>query len=322
MGQDAIVEAVSQHLSLPTHLVQAAQDHDNKQHAKENKNVEAYAKLSGRDWTYYVQRITTTVGRPPEGIIPPEASPQPSTASVGGTSLPAPPTEPGRVHLDFGPNKLVSRQHAWIYFEKEKQIWEMLVNGRNGAKVDGITIPRGKRSILVSGNVIEIGGVEMMFVLPENDSEMKIDPRYLRRAKLIEPGSRDDTLPDQNNSGGFDGQSDQKSRGTNPHGPLPIAPAPPDYRRPNTPVGKQRGGRSGAFTHSPYATSDGALMDQVDFSLTENDNIKPNLTYLQLITQAMMSAPNEKITLNGIYEWIKANFSYFRRLPEKGWTVS
>ena len=44
----------------------------------------------------------------------------------------------------------------------------------------------------------------------------------------------------------------------------------------------------------------------------EQEHEKPNLSYAALITQAIKSSPRQKLTLNEIYEWIKATFPYFR----------
>lgn len=325
METEALVAAVSQHLALPEGAVQAAIDHDNEKHHQQSKDVQAYAKITGRNWTFYVKRVTTNIGRPPEGFVPPVASPATPAASNEGAGLPATNTEESRIHIDLGPNKLVSRLHANIYFDDQSLGWGIIVNGRNGAKIDDVLLRRGQSAKLNSGRVIEIAGVEMMFILPEDGgNKLEINEKYLRRAKLIDPDSRDDMPPDQKGSGPFDGPASQGPRGPNPHGPLPIAPAPPDYRRPNTPPAKQRGGKGGPFTHSPYAAADGTMMmDHLDLSLDENAQIKPLFTYGQLITQAIMENPDEKRTLNEIYKFCKDNYSWFRRPGhEKGWQVS
>jgi hypothetical protein len=322
MSDDALVTTVSQHLLMPSHFVQVAHDHDNALHVRQSKNVQAYAKITGKNWTFYVKRLRTNIGRPPEGFIPLEDSPKTPAASNEGVELPAASTEPSRIHIDLGPNKLVSRLHAEIFFDSETSRWSIIVNGRNGVKVDDQLLRRGQETKLSSGHVIEIGGVEMMFVLPENENKIEIHEKYLRRAGLIQPEPEDDMSIDSK------GDRPRPSQGgpIRPHhtGPLAIAPAPPDYRRPDTPI-RQRN-KGSAFSTSPaYAGTGGTMMmnaDQIDLSLDQNQHIKPTYTYSQLISQAILESPDEQRTLNEIYNYCKKNYAFFRRAEhEKGWQV-
>jgi hypothetical protein len=325
LSDEALVTTVSQHLLLPSHFVQVAHDHDNALHQRQSKNVQAYAKITGKNWTFYVKRLKTNIGRPPEGYIPVEGSPKTPAASNEGDELPAAPTEPSRIHVDLGPSKLVSRLHAEIFFDSETSRWNIIVNGRNGVKVDDQLLRRGQEMKLSSGHVIEIGGVEMMFVLPENENKLVIHQKYLRRAGLIESEPQDDLSVDPKNPGSF--MSDRVQGGpirTHHTGPLAIAPAPPDYRRPNTPIRSRN--RGGAFSTSPaYAGAGGTMMmnaDQIDLSLDQNQHIKPTYTYSQLISQAILESPDEQRTLNEIYNYCKKNYAFFRRAEhEKGWQV-
>jgi hypothetical protein len=319
MTDEALVTTVSQHLLMPSEFVQVSQDHDNALHQRQSKNVQAYAKITGRNWTFYVKRLRTNIGRPPEGYIPVGESPKTPAASNEGLELPGAPTEPSRIHVDLGPNKVVSRLHAEIFFDTEALVWKIIVNGRNGVKIDENLLRRGQEMKLQSGHVIEIGGVEMMFVLPENENEVVIHEKYLRRAGLIQPEIVNDQLADNDRS-----RISQGGTTRSQHGPLAIAPAPPDYRRPDTPI-RQRN-KGGAVSTSPaYAATGGMMMmnaDQVDLSLDENQHIKPSYTYSQLISQAILESPDEQRTLNEIYTYCKKNYAFFRRPEhEKGWQV-
>ena len=60
----------------------------------------------------------------------------------------------------------------------------------------------------------------------------------------------------------------------------------------------------------------------VDLSLDENQHIKPQFSYAQMITQAIISTPEEKLNLNGIYNFIMSNYSYYRHQPAPGWQNS
>src|SRR5690606_7254668 len=79
---------------------------------------------------------------------------------------------------DLGPNKIISRQHAVVQYDSEERgTWQMVVFGRNGAKVDDRTVEKGGTVDLRSGAIIEIGGVQMMFVLP--DQQPMVDPKFI-----------------------------------------------------------------------------------------------------------------------------------------------
>jgi len=317
LSHEELVAAVSQHLLLPNYDVQVALDNNNEHHQRQSQNVQAFAKICGRDWTYYVKLLRTNIGRPPEAVHK-AAADTPNTPGVsneGGIGFPGEETEPSRTHVDLGPSKLVSRLHAEIFYNQDDESWNILVNGRNSLRVDSALLRRGQQMRLTSGNIIEIAGVEMMFVLPENQAKVDIASMYLSRAGLIVEEFRSDNQPDQKPPG-------SGSRGANVPGVLPIAPAPPDYRRPDTPV-KQRG--KALSSKSPYGLAGGTMLmssNEADLSADSSMHIKPSYTYSQLITQALMTDKDEKQTLNSIYKYISDNYAFYRQAgTEKGWQV-
>ena len=315
MEDEDLVAHVVPHLEMPARFVQASKDHANSLHEKHSKQgVKAYAKLAGKDWTFYVKKLHNNIGRPPEG----------STAQTNGASEDGDDGDESKVLVDLGPNKMVSRSHANIYFDLESEKWNIVVHGRNGIRVNTAVLRRDQRHELVSGEVIEIAGVEMMFVLPGDDG-LKIHKKYLKRANLIQDDGNDstDTIPGSATPVLTSSSLQASSRPQNgAGGPLPIAPAPPNYQRPGTPVS--------ARTKAPYSTkktpmtSNGTILmnsDDIDLSLDANQHIKPSYSYAQMISQAILDAAEEKLTLNGIYTFIQNHYAYYRHQGGGGWQV-
>lgn len=302
---------VVSHLALPAHPVQVVEEHSNVIHEKQNKDgVKAFAKLAGKDWTFYIKSLKNKIGRPPEG-----------TAPLSGQDYDA--TDPlendDRVHVDLGPNKMVSRCHAEVNFDPEMEGWSLKVNGRNGVRIDDKLLRKGDQHRLSSGQVIEIGGVEMIFVLPEPKS-LQIQKRYLYRAGLIHMSEEELRLQNSDAILGSDNNPAPAQYGQN--GSLAIAPAPPDYRRAGSPVS--------ARTRAPYSVGkspgylNGAMLmnaDDVDLALDANAHIKPSYSYAQMISQAILDTPDEKLNLNGIYTFIMDKYAYYRKQQGGGWQV-
>lgn len=319
MNDEELITAIVPFLAVPDHFVQATQDHANTFHERHSKEgVQAYAKIAGHDWTFYVKRLRNNIGRPPEGAAPSKSPPAIGGDALGQSAL----TEESKVvHIDLGPSKMVSRLHAEIYFDNETEKWYIVVNGRNGIRVNNEVLRRGERQSLISGQVIEIGGVEMMFVLPEENGSLKVHERYLQRAGLIEV--EDDDVQDRNSV--TTTLASPPSRTTGLPGQLPIAPAPPDYRRPGTPVSARAKAAPYSTGKSP-AYGNGVTMsingEDVDLSADENRHIKPSYSYAQMISQAILDTKDEKLNLNGIYTYIMDKYAYYRHQLGGGWQVS
>ena len=81
--------------------------------------ISAYYSLVFPNFTYYVQTISVTIGRRSVRPGTPSSSDQP------------------QVDVDLGPLKSVSRVHARIEYEEDKEQFVLVVLGRNGATVDG-----------------------------------------------------------------------------------------------------------------------------------------------------------------------------------------
>ena len=301
--------------------MQASKDHSNSIHESNKEGVQAYAKISGQDWTFYVTRTTINIGRTSE---PPPQYPDGYDAQ----------DDEDYVHIDLGPSKLVSRQHVQIYFSTKEETWFLRVKGRNGAKLNAVPFKQGQAIPLESGGVVEVGGIEMMFVLPSETAPLHIADQYLERAG-INPAEHNSTAnKNQSPSQDVRGQrpvssGEQSSQGTPRRSALPsgqfqqhIAPAPPDYKRPGTPPSARSNRGAGSSVRSPqYRVAVPGQAGDMDLSLDENQHMKPQYSYAQMITQAIMATPEAKLNLAGIYNFIMDNYAYYRHQQASGWQV-
>jgi hypothetical protein len=343
MNDEELVTAVVPHLQQPNHFIQATEDHSNAIHEQHSRDgVQAYAKLAGKDWTYYIKRLRNNIGRPPESPnTPVEPAAPTDPVDSGDTDEDA---DDNKTHVNLGPSKVVSRDHGQIRYDSETEQWIIEVKGRNGIRVNSNQLRRGQSHTLVNGEVLEIGNVEMMFVLPDTGT-LKIQKRYLKRAQLIQIEDNEDSDDLSQNYGPpsppavgtninsttvlqpYSGPQTQPNQqpiyghpGTYPGGPQPIAPAPMGYQRPNTPSLTKP---PIPFKNSPAYNGTMVMHgDDIDLSIDTNHHIKPAFSYAQLIAQSILDSPEEKLTLAGIYDFIMKNWAYYRHQPAGGWQVS
>ncbi|KAI1824797.1 fork head domain-containing protein [Xylaria intraflava] len=319
---DHLVTQVAQ--SLRTISTYASKNYANVMHESNNTGIAAYAKIAAQDWTYYIKSTSVNIGR--------------NTDTQD-------PDDPAFIHIDLGPSKTFSRQTAVIYFHSDLGKWFIQAKGRNGVRVDDELVRKSDPPhCLGSGEVIEIGGLEMMFVLPANFGRVRINPKYLEQAGLL-PHSTDSrtALPplpssDQPSSQSVRGsalaraqnnQQRQKQQELEPQlkeeqeqeqEKQPVAPTPPDYKRTGTPLPTK--GRISASQAKTPAHNAANNQDDIDLSKDENKHIKPHYSYAQLITQAIISGQGEKLNLAGIYSYITENYAYYRHQPVAGWQNS
>ena len=262
--------------------MQAGKDHANAIHEANGDGVKAYAKVAAQDWTFYITKLAVNIGRAPEMAHGDDED-----------------DDESHVHIDLGPSKMVSREHASVYFDSKDEKWILQIKGRNGAKVDGQALKVRATHPLTSGEVIEIGNVEMMFVLPSEITPLQVHPTFLQRCGLNLDATRAPAPRRQ---------------------PL-IAPAPTDHKRPGTPPSAAR--RTATTTKSPAFSTPAVMIgaNGADLSLDDNQHIKPQYSYAQMITQAILNAPDGKLNLNGIYTFIMNSYSYYRHQQAAGWQV-
>ena len=277
----------------------------------EDEVVSAFAKIAGLGWTYYVTSASINIGRAPTERQPEMGEEEPEQ----------------KIHIDLGPSKTVSRLHGSITYNSEDERWHLVVHSRNGAKVNDDLLRRLNERSLKSGDVIEIAGTEMIFISPNEHAKVeqmyidrmrdvslsKIGPSKLPPFKNIEPLA----LPKYETPMHI---SPYAQPGEQPV-PAPVEIVAP---RPSTPISSimsapylnQAVGNS-QFDHMNTMESS----EHIDYAADHAKDIKPPMSYATLIGQAILSTPDEKLSLNGIYEWIKTNFSYYRYI-DQSWQVS
>ena len=71
---------------------------------------------------------------------------------------------------------------------------------------------------------------------------------------------------------------------------------------------------------SPYTNGTMVMHgDDIDLSLETNHHIKPAYSYAQIISQAIFSVEEERMTLAGIYQFIQDKYAFYRTQNPAGW---
>ncbi|KAG0252905.1 Pre-rRNA-processing protein fhl1 [Mortierella polycephala] len=107
--------------------------------------VQAYAKLEGDSFCYYIRTLQVTFGR--------KAS------------------SSDQVDIHLGPTKAISRQHARLFYNFTTQRFEMTVFGKNGAFVNDQFVEKGVTVPLENRTKIQIGEVSFSFLLPKIETD-------------------------------------------------------------------------------------------------------------------------------------------------------
>ncbi|ORY12521.1 fork head domain-domain-containing protein [Clohesyomyces aquaticus] len=320
-------------LRTPGYLPNAAIDYANDLQARRNKtnNVAAYAKIAARDWCFFVQKTDLRIGRADSAVRP---NP-PSSQDLSGLPSTEQVNEWG-VDIDLGPERQISRIHAEINFDTVEQKWFIVVNSRNGLKLDDSNLSKGARAPLHSGICIGIMGTQMLFLLANQEDEFH--PMLWRQVR---------------NDPGVDG-SDEEGNAPNrslphahPSGPTPkrenYDPFPssshprhkqssqsygnqltstPGRPEPGTPLAVRSDNMDPRSKGSPSAFSRGLLLESAeDIDYSVNPDIKPPHSYAQLIGQAILNSPEQMLTLANIYMYIKQKYAFFRE-SNSGWQNS
>ncbi len=336
------VVVIIQSLRKPKYITQVSLDHANEVHFRDNPNARpAYAKISGRDWTYFVNKKRVIIGRPVEAA-------QRSSNAVRGGETGSPvaslPDANFEVDIDLGPDKMVSRVHAEISFDSDTYNWIVHVNGRNGLYLDDTKLARGARAVLHSGSVLNIHDSQMMFLTA--DSEVVVHNMFRKQAWIEQDDATDEegeedpqirlTKPSkgmkvQDATGQTSQPRHQSSQQQRDHLPpreslMTLGYTAPDASmstQPATPIGVRAKDGHSKPKQSP-ANIRGMLLEStedIDYSLDSAKDLKPPRSYASLIGQAIMASDEQKLTLAKIYDFIKEHYAYYRLSSNIGWQV-
>jgi hypothetical protein len=297
----AIADEVIRHLRIASYKVVVSHEYNN---SLVDKSAQAYAKIAGRDWTFYVTALKVIIGRPNN-----KRSSSPSKGIQAGP----------QVDIDLGPDQQISRLHADITFDDSVQQWCLHVNGRNGGFLDDQRMERGTKAFLRSGHIINILGTQMMFMLPSSPPEIH---GVLQKQLLAEDDEDESSTEVREDKPSNPPTSASRSRNltsnglsgntttanTRTHGISSGRPTP------GTPAQKARDAHQPRSKPSP-SYHRGVMMEtteEIDYSLENAREIKPPHSYAAMIGQAILSTPEEKATLAKIYDFIKAKYAFFR----------
>ena len=322
-----MADTIIPHLSVAKDAVAVAEQWSNSNIGELcGESVAAYAKMCGRDWTYYVKTLRINIGRPPDAFSR-------QSAGVDAASTPTVEADDSSiVHIDLGPSKTISRLHAELFFDLKDTKWHVKVNGRNGMQVNETTLRKGQQYDINSGDVLGVAGTQMMFITAEDKAE--IHPMFLEmvrgHANGIDSSGRlkNQTHAHPEPSTPIDKPQSSKAQSiarAHVSGKANIAPAPPNHVRPTTPVQSPRKsapGTSGKKRSPTYGR--GLVMqcnEEINYADDANKSVRPGLSYAVMISQAINSTEDKMLTLAGIYEWIKQNYAFYRHQPT-GWQVS
>ncbi|EGE02003.1 forkhead transcription factor Fkh1/2 [Trichophyton equinum CBS 127.97] len=355
-----LVDSVIANLAVAREPIAVMTLHSNARTQQENKeSVEAYAKIAGRDWTYYVKTLHVNIGRPPDRDQRLDAQSSPIT--VAAQALPD-------VHIDLGPGKFVSRLHAEIYYDRDDPpCWRVRVNGRNGVRVNNTFYKRGTATQISCGDILEIANTQMMFVTPRDKAV--IDPAFIQQAQNGVHTTRetDETAWDGSyhshpitaNAG------TSSSAGASTGGPRRMSFAlnggrePADTASVSAAAANSTGGAAtangsrraaeiaNAATVTPKRQTTpsqrplsrdtiepsskvspmynrGLMMEsteEIDYSEDAAKDIKPPFSYANMIAQAIFSTEEEKLSLSNIYKFIMQKYAFYRH-SQSGWQNS
>eukprot|EP01135_Chromosphaera_perkinsii_P006473 Nk52_evm3s514 gene=Nk52_evmTU3s514 len=248
--------------------------------------VIAYAKIAGKNFVYYVQRLSVTLGRKTSGH--------------------------DDVDVDLGTSKLISRKHARIDYNFCNRHFEFSCIGKNGAMVNGKPIEHSGTPVkLFSKDLIQIKDVSFFFLLPAGPVVQNLKPLHKKShvslvygaqgvPLVMAPGGK---VPSVGVGGAVSGSAGSAAGGSGSGA----------GKKGGAAVGAARGGGGDGVGSNKLGTT---------FPSYRTDpSVKPPFSYSSLIAKAILSTPSKKKTLSAIYSFIMENFPFYR-VTESAWQNS
>lgn len=227
----------------------------------------------------------------------------------------------------MGPAKVVSRQHASISYNLTSRVWELHVLGRNGAKVDGEKVECGSKAPstpLYSGCIVDIGGTQMMFILP--DAAPTISQKVLDaigstlprpKSKRVNASVSLSSNPHQNPSQIPPQVGQEQAFGNGYYYPAPSQNNLKAFQM----FDNASEHLKNTSQNNPANAATNQANTQNDLAKDDAKDIKPPYSYATMITQAILSNQEGVLSLSQIYEWISKQYAFYR-FSKSGWQNS
>lgn len=335
----AEIEVISK-LKVADKFIHAAEDFSNEL-LEGKEHVPGYGKIAGRTWTYIIRGVEINIGRPEQHEKPNGTQELASSQATEGAA-----TSKSKVEIDLGPDRQISRLHAIITYDSDEEQWYIIVNGRNGLRLDTVPLKRGVKAGLRSGSVIDICGTQMAFITTarhENDGPVFADTIIRQTYSSEEDEPERDPRANGNGNGPNAGPGGANSSARRPQHPSSSfqdgttmrfhphsqasGPGQHTFQVPGTPV-RARPMQIPTSQTKPSPASAGysrgvmiESTESIDYAADNAKDLKPPHSYAQLIGMAILSTSEQQMTLNNIYKWIMSNYAFYR-FNTGGWQNS
>jgi forkhead box protein K len=264
------------------------------------EKIRAYYSLVFPNFTYYLQTLSVTIGR---RCIPPNSS------------------EQGTVDVDLGPLKSVSRLHAKIEYEEDKERFVLVVIGRNGAWVDGVWSGTGSRQPLSERYVLITLSLSIIGSRLTR-SQIQIASRTFEFVLPPPPAPEDSPSPSSHSSATRPRSPSVDITSISPPSSMPSHTPPPTHITPTHPKNQLPSlpGATGKVK-SNLNSKKRKKSNHVPLPIPKPEDMppRPQLTYAQLCYRAI-KAMGGKATLQDINQWIMESFDWYK-YNDVGWQV-